>query len=395
MVELTVGYVSGFIATGVFLAHFFVPLFLALVMVAVLRDNNSAVTWSVAARFLQSSKWPSIMRTDSSGSKGVRKPVLAVSKLQTITMFLITISSVITPLGLYEAISPNQKPVSKTFGYVKDPSPLGFGTPPRPEFATTRLCGGRGPGTVPCPGSKTVDRSTRNNTTMTIDYDLDVTVPDGLTKLYGSGMNAQSATLSSIWDIQWRQYTYDIDEDKMINKGEKYLVGATRTASTVALDNKVQLVEGLVVDTRANSSGIGFRNHSIPQGVNEGGTWSEDILWVEPETVCVDTNLTLDFTLGHDLLELIQNLRLTDRGGFANLGKLCGYSLIQTTDSYSTPSPLYRQQRHPRQPRPSRTCILRSLATQRREYAVFQCHQPQVTDTRTFCLYRFASRKIF
>lgn len=47
-------------------------------------------------------------------------------------------------------------------------------------------------------------------------------------------------------------------------------------------------------------------------------TWEEDLLFIEPETVCVDTNLTLDFEISNEpgILSYITGLVLTDRGGF-------------------------------------------------------------------------------
>jgi hypothetical protein len=49
----------------------------------------------------------------------------------------------------------------------------------------------------------------------------------------------------------------------------------------------------------------------------------EDILFIEPETVCVDTNLTLDFTIvpspNATTLSLVTGVVLTDRGGFTNM----------------------------------------------------------------------------
>jgi hypothetical protein len=88
---------------------------------------------------------------------------------------------------------------------------------------------------------------------------------------------------------------------------------------TLILNNAFQPVEGLIVDTV--NGGIGFRNHIFPPGFQHGVTWTEDLLFIEPETVCVDTNLTLNFTIATtpNTSTIITNLVLTDRGGFANL----------------------------------------------------------------------------
>ncbi|KAL8721861.1 MAG: hypothetical protein Q9225_001538 [Loekoesia sp. 1 TL-2023] len=62
-----------------------------------------------------------------------------------------------------------------------------------------------------------------------------------------------------------------------------------------------QAVEGLVVNTVHSGDtvrgGIGLRNHTVPSGLPYGGRWSEDLLWIEPVTACVDTNLTFHFSL--------------------------------------------------------------------------------------------------
>ena len=48
----------------------------------------------------------------------------------------------------------------------------------------------------------------------------------------------------------------------------------------------------------------------------------EDLLFIEPETVCVDTNLTLDFTIAsspNGTSSIVTGVVLTDRGGFINI----------------------------------------------------------------------------
>ena len=86
------------------------------------------------------------------------------------------------------------------------------------------------------------------------------------------------------------------------------------------LDSAIEPVEGLIVNTV--QGGIGFRNHTFPPGFQFGATWEEDILFIEPETVCVDTNTTIDYTIalinGNGSTP-ITDLVLTDRGGFVNI----------------------------------------------------------------------------
>jgi hypothetical protein len=91
----------------------------------------------------------------------------------------------------------------------------------------------------------------------------------------------------------------------------------------VILNEGWQVVEGLVVDSK--SGGVGFRNHTIPlSSTPYGGIWSEDLLFVEPVTECVNLNLTLEFTIqrgGFGVTRSVRNLALVDRGGFFAINK--------------------------------------------------------------------------
>jgi hypothetical protein len=86
----------------------------------------------------------------------------------------------------------------------------------------------------------------------------------------------------------------------------------------MVLNDAWEAVTGLVVDTKAG--GIGFRNHTTPPTLPYGSTWSEDLLFIEPETECVDMNITLDFNIPRrEGLDDVENVVVTDHGGFANL----------------------------------------------------------------------------
>jgi hypothetical protein len=113
--------------------------------------------------------------------------------------------------------------------------------------------------------------------------------------------------------------------NKYIDNGTAYPVNAFRQVDILVLDDTIKVIEGLVVD--AKSGGVGFRNHTAPVGLasqDRGATWTEDLLFIEPITSCVDTNLTLDFTIVTGNISLpagIKDFVLTDRGGFANLNR--------------------------------------------------------------------------
>lgn len=69
-------------------------------------------------------------------------------------------------------------------------------------------------------------------------------------------------------------------------------------------------LEGLIVDTKLD--GIGFRKHGIPSMNHFGYVWTEDLLWVQPETSYVNTNLALDFTISNSPLNDIAHLVLIE-----------------------------------------------------------------------------------
>lgn len=108
----------------------------------------------------------------------------------------------------------------------------------------------------------------------------------------------------------------------MLWKGQPKLVGDYRHLSQMVLDDKWEAITGLVVNMK--TGGIGFRNHTTPPPLPYGSTWSEDLLFIEPETECVDMNITLDFDIPRNetnFLSGIENLVVTDHGGFANIDR--------------------------------------------------------------------------
>jgi hypothetical protein len=85
------------------------------------------------------------------------------------------------------------------------------------------------------------------------------------------------------------------------------------------LRNDTFFAEGLIIDMTTEHPGIGLWNQTVPNEVKTGGTWSQDILWIEPETQCVDTNLTVDYFLTKGPNLGIDQFNITDHGGFYNL----------------------------------------------------------------------------
>ncbi len=246
---------------------------------------------------------------------------------------LIAVAGIVTPLGLYETLVPTDN-VQTPFKYLEDTSPFGYGTPPRSNLAFNRVCGDRM--LLPCPFTDTIaigEASSNGNVTLNFPYGYDTNIPDGIKSTYSSGIGTDT-TISNYFDIQWRRYQVTSSSD--YNNGSTYLVGAYRLVQSLILADVVQPVEGLIVDTI--SGAIGFRNHTVPPGFKYGATWEEDILFVEPETVCVDTNTTLDYTIASSPNSSVSivDLILTDRGGFVDI--TTAYPRVDLTDTQAHPN---------------------------------------------------------
>ncbi|KIW86078.1 hypothetical protein Z517_01472 [Fonsecaea pedrosoi CBS 271.37] len=335
MVSLTIGYVSGIIAAAVFILQFLFPNALIVVLVGLLKNEHTAVTWSVVERSLLSSLWPTILRTDAAATRGVDSKIKFLTWLRPLALGLVTVAAVVTPLGLYDDIVPAASPQPVAFSYVPDTSPMGYGTPPRSQVGFSRICGAFLP--VQCPGTTTLITYGGNDTYMEANItndDYDTRIPKELAELYQSGLDQQPRSVSSFFDIESRYYSYMYQDG--VSRGRKYIVDAFRYLSNMVLDNAIEPVEGLVVDTV--TGGVGFRNHTVPLGVQLGAEWTEDLLWLQPESACIDTNVSVEFRIPYSGIatsDLI-NISLVDDGGFANLVQEWPY--VNVTNSQIDPN---------------------------------------------------------
>lgn len=161
-----------------------------------------------------------------------------------------------------------------------------------------------------------------------------ITIPQSQRDLYSGGVSKFSKSVSNFFDIKSRQYAWRTQQGK--NNDKPYPVDTWRMLRSIVLDEKLEAVEGLVVDMI--NGGIGFRNHSVPMHVSQGAEWTEDLLWMEPFTECVDTNLTLEYTIP-DPPSLsytnMQNISLIDNGGFSNL--IQQYPYLKMDDNQNNP----------------------------------------------------------
>ncbi|PGH10946.1 hypothetical protein AJ79_05192 [Helicocarpus griseus UAMH5409] len=315
MVDISVGEVSGFIAAGVFVLQVFFPLALPAILIAFVSDTHTLVTWSVLGRFLQSTPWPTLLNTDTVATTGVKRRVNVVSWFLTAAVALVAIASIVTPLGLYESIEPEDSQEITPFKYIKDTSAFGYGTPPRPDAYFARYCGT----SHVCPGSTSEKKCEKVGLLERCTADVNITLPENFIAPFRDGATKFSSSVSSIFDMQWRTYVNDaIDPSKGV-----FLRPVYRQLAPLLLEDKIMPVEGLVVDVK--TGGIGFRSHTVPERHFEyGSKWNEDILFIEPETKCVNLNFTLDFKIPRDIVtsdEYVEELRIVDHGGFSGLRK--------------------------------------------------------------------------
>lgn len=252
--EISVGVASGLIAIAVTIVTLVVPNAMVLLLVAFLRDEHPAVTWSVVSRSFSSSLWPVILRSDQATSRGNPPLINFITWLKPLTLFLISVAAIVTPMGLYEGLVLTKEMQPTTFMELLDASAMGYGTPPRSDLGFSRQCWGAMP--VQCPGTSYV--ITSNETTATfVNDDYDRRVPKVLVELYQSGLASQSRSVSSYFDIQARQYEY---ENKYNINGSSYLVDRFRSMGSRILDDSIYLMDGLIVNMEKGASGSG----SIP-----------------------------------------------------------------------------------------------------------------------------------
>ena len=179
------------------------------------------------------------------------------------------------------------------------------------------------PRACPYSNSIVIINGTYGNLSTALPYGYNTTLPRILEEIFSSG-TLHDTTVSNVFDIQWRQWT--TRSSKHINNGSTFAVGAYRPMQALILNNATEVVEGLIVDTV--NGGIGFRNHTAPLNFKYGATWTEDILFIEPETSCANTNTTLDYIVNAEdnaADDFMQSFVLTDRGGFVNLNTTYPY----------------------------------------------------------------------
>lgn len=210
------------------------------------------------------------------------------------------------------------KTKTPSFAYAPDSTGFGAGTSPRTGQPFTRTCDYRAC-PAPCPYTTDVEVVTENDfsANCSSSFALNTTVPDKLYEIFQSGTSTSRNTLSGFFDIGWRQLTNQYN--KTANNGDPVASGAFRHLESFSLQGGYRTVEGLVVDSK--NGGVGFRNHTLPENHSKGATWSEDLLFLEPDSYCVDNNITIDFNMTTSDVgdTIVKNLVLVDHGGFVDM----------------------------------------------------------------------------
>jgi hypothetical protein len=164
-----------------------------------------------------------------------------------------------------------------------------------------------------CPDSIYDDPTIRNqyvNHTV-----VNSTIPLVTQETFRSG--TRNGTIAGPMDVQYRMYR--MTESAYVDNNASSAQGTFGVLPSFVLQDGYGIVEGLIVD--AQNGGVGIRNHTVPSGLDLGGQWTEDVLWLTPESKCTNTNLTLGFSLTNNASSDWNTVGgyLRDDGGFANI----------------------------------------------------------------------------
>ncbi|CAM0142261.1 hypothetical protein VKS41_002256 [Umbelopsis sp. WA50703] len=300
LLDMTVAKVAAMISAGVTVVQFTYALALVIILIYLMRNDNSPSTWSVFVRILHYSSWPVILSTDVSSAGHADTPVKRIDLLSNIVMILVTITGVLTPLGLVPVVS--QVPIDLVLHSLPDSQPLSLATTSRAQYIEERECSNGLLGIGACPGR------TLTNVTGQSGLQTDLTIPPNITSVFSSTNH------TSPFDMQYRRFTMATNTLNTTKLHPKPDVGI---ADSIILSNSLFAVDGLIIDT-TDSPGVGIGKLQVPY-LPHGATWNQEVLWIEPETSCVDLGFTLNFQLSSTATTLFStNVSLTDQGGFSN-----------------------------------------------------------------------------
>ena len=165
------------------------PNALVILLVSLLADKHSGLTWSVVGRVLSSSDWPMFLRSDQAAFRNVSRWLSLVIWAKPLILFLIAVAAIVTPIGLYETIEISKDLKNVAFYYITDKGPMGIGTSLRSDLGFSRIRIDDDLKPHPYPGGNV---SSGNG---------DYRVSRKAIELYQSGLSSQSPTVSSFFNI--------------------------------------------------------------------------------------------------------------------------------------------------------------------------------------------------
>ncbi|KAF2720552.1 hypothetical protein K431DRAFT_304206 [Polychaeton citri CBS 116435] len=293
--QLTVAEAAAVINVAVVVVKLTYPLLIALVVASILSKQTNVATWSVLSRIVNDSHWPALLRTDTANARKVSRRVRALAILSTVCGLVLAIAAAVTPLGLRSRLSLEEVEETR-FSYVRDTSAIGRATPLHATYKASRLCGSFP--VISCPGNDdhitTIISPTSTEQSSDAGYpDAHITtgIADNITQAFSSATGGDDCTIAGMFDIEYRSFinynnqTRPEDDDltQWYDGGKPRTQGRFRYFQSFILEERLQPIEGLIVST-TDSPGIGFRNHTLPPSSQYGYTWTEEILWLEPET---------------------------------------------------------------------------------------------------------------
>ncbi|KAI9290086.1 hypothetical protein BC943DRAFT_355912 [Umbelopsis sp. AD052] len=300
ILPITSSLVAGIISVSLNIFNVISSLAIAALLIALISNRTTANGWSVAGAIIQSSPWPFMLRTDAGRSLGVQTAITIVSYLALLGTFLLALTGFITPLGLQD-ITIMKPAQPQSMSYIQDNGPIGLATTPRSMYTESRLC--LGWPNVACVGTTRLGSEG--------SYAVWNMIYANVTSKFTSPEGTQSSL-----NIQFRNYV--TKSQNGVNNNQAVPVGELTNIQSFLLSDSITAAEGIVVDM-TNTPGIGIVHHTFPSD-NQGGQWYRDVLWLEPATECVDTNLTIQFKLSDDLTTPVNNsIVLVDKGGLFGL----------------------------------------------------------------------------
>ncbi|KAI5841989.1 hypothetical protein DFP73DRAFT_480589, partial [Morchella snyderi] len=270
------------------LVQYTLPLCIGILLAGVIENAASANTWSVISTLLHNSWLHAVLRSDSIPSKYIARPVRLISYLSIASAGLMTLTTVLIPLGVKDGFESHNVPGLR-FELAVDNDSFSLGTADNQWYSLTRVCG---VDYDKCPGQES---ETGEEEEGSFQYRIGSEVPASLLALFGKASH-YGASVASVFEIQFRNYLILQKEEYKLSNGLKYVIGQFRFLETMILHPGYKVIDGLVVDMKAG--GVGFRAHAVPdrQQKRYGASWEETLLWVVPETVCVSNNLSLRVT---------------------------------------------------------------------------------------------------